>query len=116
MIDVRIIKDSKGFINQYTIEGHANYDEYGKDIVCAAISILGYTALRSLVDVCNLDEEEISYSVDDEIGYLNVKIGIDHNDLRIDSVQIVLKTFIIGIRSLVETYPKNITLNIEEVW
>ena len=110
MIDVMVIMDSKGFINQYTIRGHANHGKYGEDIVCAAVSILGHTALRSLVDVCDLDEDEISYSVDDESGYLDVKVFINLDDLRIESVQIVLKTFITGIKSMVENYSENITL------
>jgi len=110
MIYVQIIKDSKGFIKQFTIKGHANYGEYGEDIVCAAVSILGHTALRSLVDVCNLDEDEISYSVDEELGYLDVKILIDLNDVRNESVQIIFKSFITGIKSLIDNYSENIAL------
>jgi uncharacterized protein YsxB (DUF464 family) len=110
MINVKIGLDGCGFINRYTIKGHANFGAYGEDIVCAAVSILGHTALRSLVDVCNIDESELSYKVDDETGLLDVKIFINPEDFRIKNVQIVMKTFIVGIKSLVETYPKNVTL------
>ena len=110
MINVKIGHDGSGFINRYTIKGHANYGAYGEDIICAAVSILGHTALRSLVDVCNIDESEVSYNVDDDKGYLDVNIFINPEDFRIKNVQVVLKTFIVGIKSLVETYPENITL------
>ncbi|MFR6508676.1 MAG: ribosomal-processing cysteine protease Prp [Dorea sp.] len=31
------------------IEGHAGYGTYGNDIVCAAVSILGYTWINELL-------------------------------------------------------------------
>jgi len=110
MIEIKIFKDDKGFINRYTILGHANYKAYGEDIVCAAVSILGYTSLRSLVDVCGIDEKEISYKDDEETGYLDVKLLVNNDDLRIKNTQIVLKTLVVGIKSLIESYPKYVTL------
>lgn len=109
MIKVKIFKD-KGFIRRYSILGHADFDVHGKDIVCAAVSILGHTTLRSLVDVCGLNENEISYKVDEETGYLDVKVLICFDDIRIKNTQIVFNTLIVGIKSLVESYPKYVTL------
>ena len=39
-----------------TIEGHANYAEYGKDIVCASVTALIRTLVKSIED---LTEDEI---------------------------------------------------------
>lgn len=110
MIEVKIFRDDKGLINRYKILGHANYKAHGEDIVCAAVSILGYTALRSIVDVCGLKENEISYKEDEETGFLDVKLLINNEDLRIKNIQIVLKTLVVGIISLIESYPKYVTL------
>ncbi len=109
MIKVKIFKND-GFIQRYSMLGHAGFDVYGQDIVCAAISILGHTALRSLVDVCGLNENEISYKVDEDTGFLDVKILINFDDIRIKDTQVVFNTLIVGIKSLVESYPKYVTL------
>ncbi len=37
MIRIHVIRENDE-IKQITLKGHANYDEYGKDIVCAAVS------------------------------------------------------------------------------
>ena len=39
MIKVLVAKKDN-VINEITLNGHACYDEYGKDIVCAAVSTL----------------------------------------------------------------------------
>ena len=31
-----------------TVDGHANYEEPGKDIICAAVSVLAQNLIRSL--------------------------------------------------------------------
>ena len=37
------------------MEGHANAAEYGKDIVCASISILAQTAVLALYELLDID-------------------------------------------------------------
>ena len=42
MIKYSITKETKGFVENYTLheEGHAGYAEEGKDIVCSAVSAM----------------------------------------------------------------------------
>lgn len=47
MIKVNIKKDL------ITISGHANYDEYGKDIVCAAVSSTVITTINGILSIDN---------------------------------------------------------------
>lgn len=52
MIQVRIERRHDGTISRYTVDGHAEYDEPGKDIVCAsasAIAVGTYNAVESLL-------------------------------------------------------------------
>lgn len=110
MIKVNIYRGNGNFINRFKINGHSNFAPYGEDIVCAAVSILSHTVLRSLVDVCNLKEDEISYRVDEETGFLDLRILISEYDKRIKTTQVLFETFVVGIKSLVESYPKYVTL------
>ena len=40
MISINIVRDSQGFIWEFTVEGHAGFSEQGSDIVCAAVSAI----------------------------------------------------------------------------
>ena len=42
------------------ISGHAMFDEYGKDIVCAAASAIVTTSINGIL---RIDEEAINYRV-----------------------------------------------------
>lgn len=44
---------------QITIKGHANYDELGKDIVCASVSSMVITTINAIL---RIDESAIKYS------------------------------------------------------
>lgn len=48
MIEITIRSDEKGICNGFTINGHAEYSEYGKDIVCAAVSVLVINTINSI--------------------------------------------------------------------
>lgn len=115
MIIARILKDKNNYIKRYTIEGHANYDDYGKDIVCAAISVLAQTTLISLVEVCGLEKKTIKYSIDDEFGFLDVNLPRNIEISILEKTQIVLKTLVVGINSVIESYPEYVTLEYGEV-
>lgn len=110
MISVKFYRDNENFIKKYTVEGHANFDEYGKDIVCAAISVLAQTALLSLVKVCGLREDSIKYEIDEKRGFLSVELPIDMETSILENTQIVLESLLIGIESIVESYPEYVKL------
>ena len=110
MIKVIIETDDKGNIISYEMSGHADFAPHGEDIVCAGASILGYTALRSLLEVVKVDESSLSYKVDNDKGYLKVSLGSETKGNKESQVQIVLGTYEIGIKSMIESYPKYITL------
>lgn len=110
MTNVKIYKNRDGIVQGYEVKGHAGYDDYGKDIVCAAISVLAQTGIFSLKKICNLD---FHFSMED--GYLEVVIPREiDEDIRRD-VSIVLDTILIGIESIRESYPDYITILYEEV-
>lgn len=115
MIEVTIYKNNNGSIEGYNVTGHAEYDVYGKDIVCAAVSVLAQTILISLVEVCNVEEEKINYNIDDKKGIVNVKIPQDIALNIANDMEIVLKTFEVGIKSIVENYSEYVTLKYKEV-
>lgn len=114
MINVVIYQDKRGNIKGYNISGHAEYDVYGKDIVCAAVSVLAQTTLMSLIEVCKVNEDDLEYFIDDK-GIMDVKIKKDLSLPVLDKVDVVFKTLELSIKSIVESYPKYVSLRYKEV-
>ncbi len=67
---IKVIKEN----NKIMISGHANHNEYGKDIVCASVSSIIYTSLNAIkclkdntLEVKDNEVMEITYLEEDEI-------------------------------------------------
>lgn len=67
MIKVKINRDNEKIVSVY-ITGHSNYDEYGKDIVCAAVSSIVITTVNAIIKI---DKECIDFIQSDD---LNIKV------------------------------------------
>lgn len=48
---ITIKAEKKSGLVSIKVEGHANYDEHGKDIVCSAVSAITQTALLGLLAI-----------------------------------------------------------------
>ena len=92
MIKVNLIYN-KDILKGFEITGHADYDEHGKDIVCAAVSMLAYTSVNSLDSY----DYEVEFSDDEETMKLLVK-NPSHDS------EVILNTFSTGILTLTQSY------------
>lgn len=113
MVKVDIYMDNQNNISKYIVRGHADYGEDGSDIVCSAVSVLAQTAIISIIENCDIDEKSIDYTIDD--GYLEFNLPKNIDEIKLEKSQIVLKTFEVGIKSIIESYPKHVTLRYREV-
>ena len=103
MIKVYVSYHEKDII-KIMISGHAMYDDYGKDIVCASVSS---TFLCTVNAIFALDEDSIRVFDEDGQQVLQV-LKVEH------VVQVLLQNMIRCLESLVKQYPKNIRLDKEE--
>jgi len=115
MVEATIFKNDKNEIIEYKIKGHANFDDYGQDIVCAAVSVLSQNTLISLFEVVGLDKKSVEYRIDDNTGFIYVKLLKDIEPSLYRETQLLLKSLEVGIKSVAESYPKHVTLNYEGV-
>ena len=91
---IKVIKEN----NKVMISGHANHNEFGKDIVCASVSSIIYTTLNAIK--CLKDNTiEVKDNETMEITYKNDEITCK----LIDNMMDLLK-------DLSKDYPKNISV------
>ena len=111
MIYVKFIKkDGKYYYFEST--GHAEYDEHGKDIVCAAISVLAQTLVNSIIKLSTIDPV---VDIDEEKGYLKCEIPKDKSTLEDIQIQTAFKVIKVGIEGISEVYGDYVKLLEEEV-
>jgi len=98
------VKKKNNQIKTLTLCGHADYDLYGKDIVCAAVSA---TYLCTVNAILSLDSNSIK--VNDKKGLQEIIVVTDNN-----ITLSLLDNMIRCLESLKKQYPKNINLDKEE--
>ena len=92
-----ICKDSK--LIGFKLDGHASFNHYGYDIVCAAISCLSINTINSLQEIAHKEVDILQG--DGFIEYrLHCKPSIQSNTL--------LESARLGYMSIAEGYPNNV--------
>ncbi len=91
---------SNNLIKSVSIKGHAFYDTYGKDIVCAAVSSIVTTTIN---DILALTEDKIKYDTQDG----NVLITVVSDN---EVVEKILNVMLNMLKELASDYPKNIKI------
>ena len=109
MISIHIVRDSKGFIWEFSISGHAGFGEHGEDIVCSAVSAVAYTAIGALDHLAGVR----NYSEKD--GYMKCSIPLDVPQDRKFKAQVILDAMAIGLKQIEDSYKKYVSVVDEEV-
>ncbi len=92
MIAVSVQKD------RITVSGHAGYAEAGKDIVCAGVTALTMSLVKSIND---LTEDKIEYEISP--GRVDIHCG----NLS-EAGMLLVDSFFIGICLIAEKYPDHV--------
>ena len=101
MIKVRISKKDN-VIQSIHCKGHAMYDDYGKDIVCASFSTMIITTINAIL---TFDQNAISYTDNNDLKIINIKKDNITNSL--------LNNLVNMIYELRNNYDKNINIKEE---
>ena len=94
MIKVKVEKD------KITITGHANYADYGSDIVCAAVSA---TVMTSIEGISIIDNEVIDIKQEKD------KLDIIINK-HVDSTDKLIENMLTCLNERANQYPKNVKI------
>ena len=86
--------------NHIVINGHALYDDYGKDIVCASVSSIVITSVNAII---KFDASAIKYEVSE--GYIDIALI-----KRSYETDIMIENMIEMLKDLEKKYNKNIKI------
>lgn len=106
MITATVVKNPNGYVS-FECKGHAGFMKKGKDIVCAAVSMLTINTANSIMTLT-----ESKLNVDENDGFLSWEFdGSCDKD-----ACLLMDSMILGLRSIEEDYNgKYLTLEIKEV-
>ena len=102
MIKVKVLSKDNKHIDEINILGHADYEEYGKDIVCSSVSSIVTTTVNGIYEIdntyLNVDAKEEG----------NMKITILKENAVCDKL---IKNMLSLLSELEESYPENIKVS-----
>ena len=94
-------------ISSISVKDHADYAEYGHDIVCAAASVLITTCANALETVAGVSPVT---RVDERTAEIRVSLPKQLAPQQAHDAQIILRTAMQGFRDIAQQYPKNLQI------
>jgi len=92
-------------LHKIVVSGHAMYDEYGKDIVCSAVSTCVITTINGILEI-----QKDAIFVEEKNNQIVIEVK------QKDNITLkLLNNMIEMLKSLESQYPKNIRLSKEEI-
>ncbi len=107
MITIDILRNGDDFI-RVTTSGHALFDESGRDVVCAGVSVLVINTINSMerFTSCNI---EVTSNQDK--GFIDCIINNPDNESNL-----LMKSMILGLEEIQKSYSDDyLQINIKEV-
>lgn len=104
MIKVKYSINDEGIYTYLDVKGHANSADKGQDLICAAASTILFGLLNGLDDITEIEIKE-----------LNNHIEVI-NDSKSNKANYYLELALIQLKTIEESYPKNIKIERTKLW
>ena len=93
-------------------EGHANFSEYGTDIVCSAISSITQSLALGILKVLKINTK---YKIDEDKGYLELRLPQIDDERTLENAQVLFKTAYLSLKDFQKGYPSNIKVEVKRL-
>lgn len=97
-------------IREVAISGHALYDDYGKDIVCAAVSAVSISLINAVEALIGIPLETVQG--DGQLICYVPKLQETPSD---EQVQLLMETLVFSLKSIAKEYPSFVTITEKHV-
>ncbi|MBM7660666.1 uncharacterized protein YsxB (DUF464 family) [Bacillus mesophilus] len=100
MIEINITRASNQLLKSVTISGHAEYDEPGKDIVCAGVSAVTFGAANAVEELCG-----IALHVEQgKSGFLRFVIPTGMDGDKLEKTHFLMEGMLVSLKTIEESY------------
>ena len=106
MIKAVIWQDPQKHIFKFSVNGHANYDVAGSDIVCAAVSALVISTINGLTEIVGTPVDCLI-----EDGMTLCELPLEGSQIQQQYNQVLLKTMSLGLTELAKDYSDYLSIN-----
>lgn len=103
-VDARLEED--GWLSWLKVEGHAGFDEKGRDIVCAAVSVLVISLLNGLEKYTSVKPQETV-----EEGMVECRLPRPEREEDERTARVITSILMDSLREISKTYPENISIS-----
>lgn len=108
MIKVTIIRNQiDGYIEEFTLSGHAEFAESGKDLVCAAVSGISFGTINAVETLLNI---KLTIKMNEQTGFLHCIAPREQENAVHEKVQLLLEGMVVSLQSIASEYGKYITI------
>jgi uncharacterized protein YsxB (DUF464 family) len=97
MIKVSIYKNADNLITGLSLSGHADYSEYGSDVVCAAVSALVINTINSIE---NFTSDKFRLEQDEKKGFIEFHVVSPISK----QANLLLNSLVLGLQGIEEEY------------
>lgn len=97
MINVSIYKNAENLITGFKVSGHADFSEYGSDIVCAAVSALVINTINSIE---NFTSDKFHLEEDEKKGIMEFHVVSPFSS----NTNLLLSSLALGLQGISEDY------------
>lgn len=103
MIIVEIKRNQQQDIHSFSMSGHAEFDAYGKDIVCAGASAVSFGAVNAIAELLQV---ELTVEMEEGGGFLRCTVPQGLDVQVYEKVQLLLEGMLVSLRSIEAEYGK----------
>ncbi|KZR58381.1 ribosomal-processing cysteine protease Prp [Pseudobacillus badius] len=107
MIRVNVNRNPSGRISSFTMEGHAEFAEHGKDLVCAGATSVSFGALNAIL---SLTDAKLGIEQGEEGGFLRCIVPENLPPAEADKVQLLLEGMLVSLQTIEREYSKHIKI------
>lgn len=107
MIRATIYRTETGQVQSFTISGHADFAEHGKDLVCAGVSAISFGAINSIIALTGVTPE----IEQGESGFLRVSFPQQLDERTNEKVQLLIEGMIVQLETIERDYGQYIKIS-----
>jgi len=103
MIEVTVARNRDNAIKMFEVRGHSGFDEAGRDIVCAAVSVTAYNAAGALSELAGIEKCHT-----ESPGFMKIELPDDTDAVNRQVADTIMNTTYIGFRQIESSYPAHL--------